>query len=177
MFLVIRAPGDPIRVAPILREEMRATDADVPLMEIQTMDQLQARAWWPLRVFGSLFAIFAVIALVVSAVGLYTVTAYSVAERTTEIGVRMAMGAQPSQVLWLVLRRAIGQLAIALPIGIAGALGVGQLLQGFLVRTSGRDPLIVASIGAIMVVISLAACLGPARRATALDPLTALRDE
>jgi ABC-type antimicrobial peptide transport system permease subunit len=89
----------------------------------------------------------------------------------------MALGAQPEQVLWLVLRRAAWQLAVALPIGIAGAFGVGRLLQGFLVRTSGRDPITIASIAGIMVAISLAACLVPARRATRLDPLSALRGE
>jgi putative ABC transport system permease protein len=105
------------------------------------------------------------------------VTAYSVTQRTPEIGVRMALGAQSGQVLWLVLRRAFGQLAIALPLGIAGAFGVGKLLQSLLVQTSGRDPLTIASIAALMIAISLAACLGPARRATRLDPVSALRDE
>ena len=177
MFIVLRAAGDPIGLAPIVREEMRTLDPDVPLMEIQTEDAFQARAWWPFRVFGSMFATFATIALVLSAVGLYAVTSYSVAQRTQEIGVRMALGAQSEQVLWLVLRRAIWQLAIALPIGIAGAFGVGRLLQSIIIRTSGRDPLTIAAIAGIMVAVSLAACLVPARRATRLDPLNALRDE
>jgi ABC-type antimicrobial peptide transport system permease subunit len=124
-----------------------------------------------------MFAIFAVIALVLSAVGLYAVTAYSVSQRTQEIGVRMALGAQPAQVLWLVLRRALVQLAIGLPIGIAGAFAVGRLLQSVLAQTSGRDPMTIAAIALVMGTVSLAACLWPARRATRLDPVAALRNE
>jgi len=128
-------------------------------------------------VFGSMFAIFAAIALVLSAVGLYAVTAYSVAQRTPEIGVRMALGAEGRQVMWLVLRRALVQLAVGLPVGIAGAFAVGRLLQSLLVQTSSRDPLTIALIGALMVVVSIAACLWPARKATRLDPAVALRYE
>jgi putative ABC transport system permease protein len=177
MLLVVRAAGDPGRVTSLVRDEMRAVEPDVPLYGIETMDALLAQQRWSFRVFGSMFAIFAAIALVLSAVGLYAVTAYSVTQRTPEIGVRMALGAQPRQVLWLVLRRALWQLAIALPIGVAGALGVGQLLRSLLVQTSSDDPLTIVSITGLMVVISLAACLVPARRATRLDPLSALRDE
>jgi putative ABC transport system permease protein len=130
-----------------------------------------------MRVFGSMFTIFAVIALILSAVGLYAVTAYSVSQRTSEIGIRMALGAQPEQVLWLVLRRSLLQLAIGLPVGIAGALGVGRLLQSLLVQTSSRDPLTIAVIALVMVVVSVAACFWPARKATRLDPVTALRYE
>jgi len=124
-----------------------------------------------------MFAMFAGIALVLSAVGLYAVTAYSVTQRTAEIGVRMALGAQATQVMWLVLRRALVQLAIGLPLGIAGAFGVGQLLKILLVQTSSRDPVTIGSIALLMLVISLAACLWPARRATHLDPVSALRYE
>jgi ABC-type antimicrobial peptide transport system permease subunit len=141
------------------------------------MDQLLAQQRWPMRVFGSMFAIFAGIALVLSAIGLYAVTAYSVSQRTAEIGVRMALGAQSEQVLWLILRRAIVQLAIGLPIGIAGVFGVGRLLQSLLVQISARDPATVASITTLMIVVSIAACFVPARRATRLDPVDALRYE
>ena len=124
-----------------------------------------------------MFAIFAAIALVLSAVGLYAVTAYSVTQRTPEIGVRMALGAQPQQIVWLILRRALVQLAIAVPIGLAGAFGVGRLLQSVLVQTSARDPITIGVIAALMIVVSIAACLWPARRATRLDPISALRYE
>ncbi len=176
--LVVRASGEPARITSLVREEMRTIEPDLPLFQIQTMDQLLAQQRWPFRVFGSMFAIFAAIALVLSAVGLYAVTAYSVTQRTAEIGVRMALGAQSKQVMWLVLRRALVQLGIGLPLGIAGAFGVGRLLKILLVQqTRTQDFLTVGAIALLMVVISLAACFWPARRATRLDPVSALRYE
>ena len=177
--LVVRTAGEPGSVTALVREQMRAIEPDLPLFQIMTMDQLLALQRWSFRVFGSMFAIFAVIALALSAVGLYAVTAYSVTQRTAEIGVRMALGAQPPQVLWLVLRRALVQLAIGVPIGIAGAFGVGRLLQTVLVQTgtSGRDPVTIVSIAALMIIVSINACFWPARRATRLDPVSALRYE
>ena len=173
--LILRVPGDPASATTTIRNEMRAIEPDLPLVGIQTMDESLAQQRWPLRVFGSMFAIFAAIALVLSALGLYAVTAYSVSQRTAEIGVRMALGAQSTQVMWLVLKRSLVQLAVGLPIGIAGAFGVGKLLQSLLVQTSARDPVTLIGIALMMVCVSLAACFWPARRATRLDPVTALR--
>ncbi|HEV3060002.1 MAG TPA: ABC transporter permease [Vicinamibacterales bacterium] len=175
--LVVSTQADPGTVTALIREEMRAIEPDLPLFRIQTMEQMLAVRRWPFRVFGTMFAIFAAIALVLSAVGLYAVTAYSVTQRTSEIGVRMALGAQSPQVMWLVLRRGLVQLAIGLPIGIAGAFGVGRLMQILLVQTSARDPVTIGSIAVLMTAISVGACLWPARRATQLDPLKALRYE
>jgi len=177
LMLLVRTPGDPASVTPIVREEMRAIEPDLPLFQIQTLDETLALQRWPFRVFGTMFAVFAGIALVLSAVGLYAVTAYSVTQRTAEIGVRMALGAQAEQVWWLILKRSLVQLAIGLPVGIAGAFGVGKLLQSVLVQTSTRDPLTIASIAVLMMFVSLAACFWPARRATRLDPVSALRYE
>jgi len=175
--LIVRTTAEPGTITPLLREEMRIVEPDLPLFDIQTMDARLAQMRWPMRVFGSMFAIFAVIALLLSAVGLYAVTAYSVSQRTPEIGIRMALGAQPEQVLWLVLRRSLLQLAIGLPLGVAGAFGVGRLLQSLLVQTSSRDPLTIAVIALVMIVVSVAACFWPARKATRLDPVMALRYE
>jgi putative ABC transport system permease protein len=175
--LLVRTRTDPAQITAILREEIRALDPDIPLFNIRTMDQNLERQRWPFRVFGSMFAIFAVIALVLSAVGLYAITAYSVTQRTQEIGVRMALGAQAKQVWWLIARRAFVQLAIGLAIGMPGAFGVGRVLQSLLVQTSPSDPTTLISIAMLLIAVAVSACYWPARRATRLDPLAALRYE
>ena len=177
VFLVVRGQGDPAALTSLVREQMRAIESDLPLFGVLTLDQMLAQMRFSFRVFGSMFAIFAVIAPALSAVGLYAVTAYAVSQRTAEIGVRMAIGAQSSQVLWLMMRQALWQLAIGLPIGVAGAFAVGRLMQNVLAQTSGRDPLTIGAIAVVMCLVSLAACFWPARRATRLDPVAALRNE
>jgi ABC-type antimicrobial peptide transport system permease subunit len=143
----------------------------------RTMDDALAQNRWLLRVFTTMFMVFAVIALVVAAVGLYAVTAYAVTQHTREIGVRLALGAQPGPVIWLFLKRSLVQLAIGVAIGLAAAVALGRVLQSFLVQTSAHDPLTLVSIVFVLTVVAIAACIGPARRATRLDPLTALRHE
>ena len=177
MMLLIRARRDAASLTSLVREEVRAIDPDLPLFGILTMDQRLAQQRWPFRVFGTMFAIFAVIALALSAVGLYAVTAYSVAQRTQEIGVRMALGAQAAQVLWLILRRAVVQMAIGLTLGIAGAVGVSKLLASVLFQTGSRDPILLMAIVSLLVFVSMSACFWPARRATRLDPVNALRND
>jgi putative ABC transport system permease protein len=175
--LLLRTAGDPAALTPAVREEVRAIDPDLPLFSIRTLDSALAQGRWAFQVFGTMFAVFALIALALSAVGLYAVTAYSVSQRTQEIGVRMALGARPPQVWWLVLRGAIGQLTAGLAFGIGGAIGVGRLLNSLLVEGGSRDGVTLASIVALLVLVSLAACFLPARRATRLDPMNALRYE
>ena len=141
---------DPAQATPILRQAMMAVDPDQALSSPRTMDE---------------------------AVGLYAVTAYAVTQRTRDIGVHMVLGAQPGQVIWLFLKRSLVQLTIGLTIGLAAALGVGRVLQSFLVQTSTHDPITLFSIVVLRIVVAVAACVGPARRATRLDPLTAIRHE
>jgi putative ABC transport system permease protein len=164
MILLARSEGDPAAVISLLREELRAVDPDLPLFNIRTMDETLARQRWPFRVFGTMFALFAFIALLLSAVGLYAVTAYSVTQRTQEIGVRTALGAASRQVMWLAL-------------GLAGALAVGKMFEStdLLIRINGHDPLTIVAIAALLAIVALSASLWPARRATRLDPLVALR--
>jgi putative ABC transport system permease protein len=175
--LILRTAGDPAALTPAVREEVRAIDPDLPLFGILTLDRVLAQGRWMFQVIGTMFATFALIALALSAVGLYAVTAYSVAQRTQEIGVRMALGAQATQVWWLILRAALVQLAIGLTIGVAGAYGVGRLLSSVLIHTGSRDIETFTAIVALLICVSLSACFWPARRATRLDPVSALRYE
>ncbi len=177
MTLLVRSQGDPSAITPVLREEVRAIDADLPLFGIRTMDEGLAQARWPFRVFGSMFAIFALIALTLSAVGLYAVTAYAVSQRTQEIGIRMALGAQGNEVSWLFLRQSFEQLAAGLGLGVAGAVGVGILFSrtNLLVQNTAADPVTIGGIALLLGLVAVAASVLPARRATRLDPLIALR--
>jgi putative ABC transport system permease protein len=132
---------------------------------------------WPFRVFGTMFAVFAAGALLLSGIGLYAVTAYSVRQRTQEIGIRTALGAQSNQVMWLFVRRAFVHLAVGLTLGLAGAFGVGSIFEAadLLVHINGRDPVTIGSIALLLIAVALAASVWPARQATRLDPLVALR--
>jgi putative ABC transport system permease protein len=124
-----------------------------------------------------MFTILAMIALVLASVGIYAVTAYSVTQRTQEIGVRMALGAQPRQVSWLILRQGLVQLAIGLVIGTAGTLAAAPVLSALLVQIKPHDPTTLLGIAVVFTAVTICACLIPARRATQLDPLSALRIE
>jgi ABC-type antimicrobial peptide transport system permease subunit len=130
-----------------------------------------------LRVFGTMFAVFAFVALLLATVGLYAVTADAAARRTREIGVRVALGAQAKHIWWLVTRSAAWQLAIGLSIGMVGATGIGQLLRSVLIGTSAMDPVTLFAVAGLLAVVGLSACLLPARRAMRLDPAAVLRYE
>ena len=175
--LLVRSRLDPTAMMNAVRREVQLIDPDQPVFTVQTLDQMLAQTTWPYRVFGSLFAIFALIALVLSAVGLYAVMAYSVTQRTNEIGVRMALGADRRRVSWLVMRRGLLQLSIGLTLGIGGALALSSVLTDLLAASvRPRDPLTFVSITVLLSVVAVAACLIPARRASRVDPLVALRE-
>jgi predicted permease len=175
--LLVRSRVDPSVIMTAVRREVQAIDQDQPVFTVQTMDQLLAQQRWPFIVFGTVFVVFAVIALVLAAVGLYAVMAYSVTQRTQEIGVRMALGAGAPQVSWLILRRGLIQLAIGLTIGLSGAWFATAALPSQIVGPSPNDPRMFSIVTGILIVVAIAACLIPTRRATRLDPLVALRNE
>jgi predicted permease len=175
--VLVRGRSDPGQLTPLLRKEMFALDPDLPLNNVRTMDENLAQQRWFSRVFGSMFAVFAGIAIVLAAVGLFAVTAYSVTQRTQEIGVRMALGAQAKQVSWLILRRGLIHLAVGLTLGLAGAFGVGRLLGSMLFQTGPADPMTLVSITLLLVAVAISASLWPAWQASRLDPVTALRYE
>jgi predicted permease len=177
MSIMARSRVDAAALTMQVRQAVQTIDSELPVFGVQTMNQRLAQQRWPYRVFGSMFAIFAGIALVLSAVGIYAVTAYAVTQRTQEIGVRMALGAQRRQVSWLILRQGLIQLIVGLVLGLAGALPLSGVLQAMVVQIPTRDPTTFVTISLILTAVTIAACLVPARRATRLDPLAALRAE
>ena len=176
MVLFVRSRMEPGTVMSAVRREVQSIDQDQPVFTVQTVEQNLRQATWPYRVFGSLFAIFAVFGLVLSSVGLYAVMAYSVTQRTAEVGLRMALGAEGRQVSWMFLKRGLIQLAIGLSIGLSIAYGVTRVMRTLLVQITPTDPATFAVITVLLSVTAIAACLIPARRATRIDPLIALRE-
>jgi ABC-type antimicrobial peptide transport system permease subunit len=152
-------------------------EPDVPVFDVQTLDESLAENRLMFAIFGVMFSAFAGAALLLSTVGLYSITARSVIQRTREFGIRISLGAEPREIRRLALRRVLVQLAIGIPIGLAGAYGVGNLLEGLLVQITAGDPLILGSIATLLAAIAVVACLVPAKRAASVDPVTALRVE
>ena len=179
MTLVLRTAGDPAALAPAVRTLVQSLDAELPLFNVRTMQGAIDRSFWYLRVFGSLFLTFAVAGLLMASVGLYAVVARATSRRTREIGIRMALGATSGRILRLVLAGGLTQLGVGLLLGLGGAFAASQLLvkTEMLVRVSPYDPGIFIGVTTLLVVIGLVACAIPARRAAALQPVRALRDE
>jgi predicted permease len=175
--LLVRSDSSPGVAAPLLRNRVRRLDPDLPLFDVLALEEVLARDRAEVRELSTLFAIFAAVALLLAAVGLAAVTAYAISQRTREIGIRVALGAQAVHVWWLVTRRASWQMGVGLLIGVAGALGAGQILHGLLEQVNGTDPLTFIGVPVVLVMVGLLACSIPARRATKLDPIAALRAE
>jgi putative ABC transport system permease protein len=175
--VMIRAQSDPRALESLIRDEIRALDPDLAPYRFRPLDVWAGQSRAMYRVFGSMFAMFAWMALALSAIGLYAVTSYAVTQRIQEIGVRVALGAQAAEVVWLFVRRSIPPLAIGLVIGLGGALGAGRLVRNLLVETGSADPLMLVAIAMLFVLVATAACFIPARRAARLDPITALRQD
>lgn len=174
---VLRTASDPAMLIPAVRSTMRALDPDLPLAELASMDFVVKNRMFQPRVWGSMFALFATTALVLAMIGLYGVMSYLVAQRTRELGVRMALGADRSAVLRLVLGGGARLIGAGLLIGIPAAVGMSQLLRGLLYGVSASDPLTLVAIPALLTVVALIATWIPARRATRVDPMVALRSE
>jgi putative ABC transport system permease protein len=173
--ILVRTRSPKEVVARRLREVIRDIDSELPLFNIVTMQEFKNRLLLETRILSTLFSVFAVIALVLSSVGIYAVTAYSTSQRTQEIGVRMALGARANDVVWLVLGLGLKQLAIGLPLGILGAYGMSQLIAGVLFQVTPWDLATFISIPTLLATIVLCACLIPGRRAGRINPVEALR--
>jgi putative ABC transport system permease protein len=174
MGLVIRTAGDPAAFAATLRHEVQALDKDQPIYNVRTMDDVIMNSLGTRRVSMQLFAVFAVAALLLAALGIYGVLAYSVTQRTQEIGIRMALGAQKSDVLALIIRQGMALTLIGVAVGLAGAFALTRLLTNLLFGVAATDPLTFAVIPVLLILVALIACYLPARRAARLDPTIAL---
>ncbi len=174
---VLRTAVDPLALADAVRREIRAVDASIPASSVKTMDQFLARSVSPRKFNALLISIFATAALLLAAMGLYAVISFSVSARTNEIGVRMALGADGSAVLLLILSQALRIVLIGIFAGLASAALATRLLTSMLFETDSIDALTYGSVALLFVLVGTAAAYLPARRAMGVDPLTALRTE
>ncbi|MGH7468957.1 MAG: ABC transporter permease [Longimicrobiales bacterium] len=177
VWVMARSQADDASVTANLRTEIAAIDRDLPFDLAQPLRATIDQDTWHFPVFGGVFMIFGLIALALAAVGMYGVMAFSVSQRTRELAVRMAVGAQAGQVQRMILRQGVAQVAVGLLLGLGFAAAVSQLLSVILFDVDARDPLIFGTVVLVLIMTALLACIVPARRATALEPLKALRHE
>jgi putative ABC transport system permease protein len=177
MSVIARTHGDPLAITSAVRQAVASTDSDLPIYFVQTLRQAIAVETWFYRVFGVLFMIFGFVALALAAVGLYAVMAFSVSQRTREVGIRMAIGAQTRDVLGMILKQGLLQVFIGMSFGLAIAYVAGKGLALILFDVEPHDLSIFGAIVLVLTVTALLACVIPARRATTVDPLEALRYE
>ena len=177
MNVVIRTQGDPTNLVASVRHEVQAIDPDQPVAAVKTMEQwLDASVAAP-RYRTALLALFALLALVLASTGIYGVMSYSVTQRTHEIGVRMALGARQLDVLKLVVRQGMSLVLIGVGIGLLGAIALTRVMSTLLFGVTAKDPMTFAAVATLLAVVAFVACYIPARRATKVDPLVALRYE
>jgi len=176
-FLITRTSGNPAALTGYMREAVRAVDANQPVHDFTTMDALIAESLGPQRFATNLLAVFAGMAILLSAVGLYGLISYSVTQRTNEFGIRMALGAQPGDVMRMVLRQGITLAIAGVFAGAVAGLVLTRAMQSLLYGVSAADPVSFAGAAVLLVLVSLVACYIPARRATRVDPMVALRYE
>jgi ABC-type antimicrobial peptide transport system permease subunit len=173
----VRTLGDPTRATPTVLAALKAADPYLPAYRVLSMEATIQQSYWQQSLYSKMFSAFAAIALVLAAVGVYGVIAYSVSQRTREIGVRVALGAQRTNVLSLVLGHGALLAAVGLGLGLVGALGVTRLLQSMLFGVSPFDPLSFAAVTLVLGTIAFVASYIPALRAAKVDPIVALREE
>lgn len=175
--LAIRTTGSPMGITSRVRQAVASLNPDIPLYWVHSMAEAFARPTWFIRVFGTMFMLFGLIALFLASVGLYAVMSFSVSRRVREVGIRMALGAQGRDVVRMIFGQGAWQLGIGLVLGLGLAAAVAQLMQVILFDVQPRDPTTFAGVAAVLALAGLAACMIPARRATRVDPLVALRAE
>jgi len=177
MFLAVRTANDPTALTGAIRREVQELDKEQPVANIATMEERRAESLLQVRFNTLLLALFAAVALGLAVIGIYGVMSYSVAERTREIGIRVALGAQRNDVLGLVVKRGMALVFGGALIGLGGAVALTRLMVSLLYEVSATDPLTLAAVAGVLAVAALVACWIPARRATKVDPMVALRYE
>jgi putative ABC transport system permease protein len=175
--LVIRTATEPSSLGPAVDAAIHQLDKDLALFQIRTMDQMLETSLARQRMSMLVFVVFAIVALTLASVGLYGVVAHGVTERTHEIGVRIALGAEQRHVLGLVIRQGLSMAVLGTLIGVAGALAVARWIEGLLFGVTATDPATIAAVVAMLLTVALVACYVPAWRATRVDPTQALRTE
>jgi putative ABC transport system permease protein len=175
--LVARTDGDPAAMATAVRREVLALDKDQPVFDVKTMEQRIAATSAPRRLPMYLLGVMASVALVLAAVGIYGVVAYSVTQRTHEIGIRMALGAQRRDILSLVVRQGMLMATVGVGVGLVASYFLMKVMSGMLYGVSATDPVTFSAVALLLATVALLACLVPARRATRVDPMVALRYE
>jgi len=177
MTLVVRSTKDPASLVPAIRSQVLALDNDLPLQRVTTLDRVISNSIRRQRFTSVVLSVFAVVALLLATAGLYGVISYSVAQRTHELGIRVALGAQVKDVMQMVLRQGMTFVVIGELVGIAGAFALTRLLGGLLFGVTPTDAITFIAVVTILTIVALLACYIPARRATKVDPLVALRYE
>jgi len=177
VYISARTTAPPMALTQRVRDVVASLNADIPLYWVQTLADATSQSLWFVRVFGTMFMIFGFVALFLASIGLYAVMSFSVVRRTREVGIRMALGAQGRNVVSMIFGQGIVQLAVGMAVGLAFALGISRLMKVILFQVEPRDPVIFGGVAAVLVFVGLVACLIPARRATLVDPLVALRAE
>jgi predicted permease len=175
MNVVVRTSGNPATLQPLIRSTVASLDSNQPIAVFQTLETLLSQTLAAQRITAWLTGVFAGVALLLSAVGLYSVLAYAVTQRTSEIGIRMALGAQPSQVIGLIMRSGLRLVAIGLTLGLIAAAGAAHFIESLLFNVQPLSPLIYGGVAVLFAFISALACLLPSLRASQIDPLVALR--
>jgi putative ABC transport system permease protein len=176
MSIVVHTDGKPSALASSLRQAVKAVDPDLPTAQIRTMDELMVQATSRPRFNLLMLAVFALVALGLASIGLYGVMSYLVAQRTREIGIRIALGGQPGHVRRMVVRESLLISVVGLAIGGAISLALSRVVAGLLFGVRANDPPTYIGIVLLLLVVSAGASYGPARRATRVDPLTALHE-
>ncbi len=174
---VLRTTGDPLLLSTAIRSEMRQLDVGLPVRNLRSMEQLVDQSIAPQRFNLSLLSLFAALGLLLASVGIYGVMAYSVSQRTHEIGLRMALGAQARDVLKLVVKQGMALVLLGVAIGLIASFALTRLMKNLLFGVSATDPATLAGVALLLTGVALLACYIPARRATKVDPLVALRYE